>query len=817
MKKYTFIILTAILMSVFAPVNAQHYAGSWKVYPAFDNVTAVADTPDKVYYVSTGQLYCYDKKADETVSFTGSLKLSSTNITDICYDNAAKKLIVVYANADIDVIDAKGRVTNLPDIKDAQLSVVPAIYDLTVDGNRLYVATNFGVVVFDLNKSEVITSGDYGKEMFSTVVWGDYLILTDGDGNNYYAQKDANLTSFSKFTYAFGLSYPDFIALSDDMIAVIAGGKYLIIYKKNSSDQPPSLANISNVYERLIPTGSRLVRCGDGTAICFTPTELFLIDSTGNVTVVPTAGSDMEVKSIAGKEQIKNISALNGADEIWLGSEDGVASYKVNESNRIEQLSSPAKPQNALTFSNIGRLYTSPSGKVYVTNFGMALVRKPFVDQNDNLFNINVIQDGEVTDVTPLEFTVDNPNNKSLRTAPIGFKSGNALCEDPNDPDAYYIGSSWDGVYHFKDRKQIHKYYTQNSSLKAINDGYALRAYALEIDKTGNLWVGTFVKEGMDILHMLPADKRSKDDTTPADWSSLDPCIDETTSYESQILTCRNSNVVFYRDCAYKGNLHVVKTQGTTSTSDDNVYVVSDFVDQDGKRFTFNYLYYIIEDKKGAVWVGTDNGVFAIADPNAINGNTANVNHLKVPRKDGSNFADYLLDGEIIYWMAVDPANRKWIATANSGVYLVSAAGDEILKHFDVTNSPLQSNLVSAVTCGDENSVFFATQYGLVEYKSDASQAHEDYSEVYAYPNPVRPEYTGWITIKGLMDSSLVKIADAAGNVFFQGRSEGGMLTWDGCDRSGNRVKTGVYYVFASSSEDSESSKGAVTKILVVN
>ena len=102
-------------------------------------------------------------------------------------------------------------------------------------------------------------------------------------------------------------------------------------------------------------------------------------------------------------------------------------------------------------------------------------------------------------------------------------------------------------------------------------------------------------------------------------------------------------------------------------------------------------------------------------------------------------------------------------------------------------------------------------------YSSTSAPAADDYSQVYAYPNPVRPDYTGWITITGLMDNSLVKIADAAGNVFHQGTSEGGMMVWDGCDSHGKRVKTGVYYVFASTGGDGVESNGAVTKILVVN
>ena len=104
----------------------------------------------------------------------------------------------------------------------------------------------------------------------------------------------------------------------------------------------------------------------------------------------------------------------------------------------------------------------------------------------------------------------------------------------------------------------------------------------------------------------------------------------------------------------------------------------------------------------------------------------------------------------------------------------------------------------------------------LFVYSSDASPAAEDYSDIYAYPNPVRPEYSGSITIKGLMDNSLVKIADVQGNVIWNGRSEGGLAVWDGCDAAGNRVRSGVYMVYASQNA-SGSSSGAVTKIVVIN
>jgi flagellar hook assembly protein FlgD len=102
-----------------------------------------------------------------------------------------------------------------------------------------------------------------------------------------------------------------------------------------------------------------------------------------------------------------------------------------------------------------------------------------------------------------------------------------------------------------------------------------------------------------------------------------------------------------------------------------------------------------------------------------------------------------------------------------------------------------------------------------MEYSSDSEPPAIDYSNIYAYPNPVRPEYTGDITIRGLMENSLVKIADSAGNVVKSVRSSGGMATWDGCNYQGEPVKSGVYFILASQNEN-ESSSGAVSKILII-
>jgi hypothetical protein len=188
---------------------------------------------------------------------------------------------------------------------------------------------------------------------------------------------------------------------------------------------------------------------------------------------------------------------------------------------------------------------------------------------------------------------------------------------------------------------------------------------------------------------------------------------------------------------------------------------------------------------------------------------------IKVPRNDGTNFADYLLEDESINTIVVDGANRKWLGTASSGVYLVSQNGTQILQHHSTENSMLPSNMIYEMVMNEvTGELFVGTDLGLASYRSDVSQSAKNYDNVVAFPNPVRPEYSGWVTIQGLMDNTLVKITDVAGNLFSEGYSNGGTYMWDGRTADGERVKTGVYLVFAS---QSGGTSGVVTKVMVVN
>ena len=251
--------------------------------------------------------------------------------------------------------------------------------------------------------------------------------------------------------------------------------------------------------------------------------------------------------------------------------------------------------------------------------------------------------------------------------------------------------------------------------------------------------------------------------------------------------------------------------------STDEIKAYETFVNQDGS--TIGNLFgvkYITEDLDNNIWIATDQGPFMLTKDDVLNDETT-LTQVKVPRNDGTNYADYLLAGLNITAIAVDAGGRKWFATNGNGVYLISADNMTQLQHFTTENSNLLSDVVTSLAINNKTGeVFFGTENGLCSYISDATETNEDMTtdNVYAYPNPVTPGYTGLITIVGLAYNADVKILSANGALITEGRSNGGSFTWDGCNKSGQRVASGIYMVVTATSTGQ---KGTVCKIAIVN
>ncbi|MBA1340592.1 MAG: hypothetical protein C5S40_00435 [ANME-2 cluster archaeon] len=223
-------------------------------------------------------------------------------------------------------------------------------------------------------------------------------------------------------------------------------------------------------------------------------------------------------------------------------------------------------------------------------------------------------------------------------------------------------------------------------------------------------------------------------------------------------------------------------------------------------------VYSIAQDHDGEVWIGTDEGIGIFYSPSTIL--TAQDYDAVRPLVNFDGYVQYLLETEVVTAIAVDGDNRKWIGTERSGVFLLSQDGTDQIEHFVEDNSPLFSNQIIDIVINDDGEVFIATANGIIGYKGTASAPNDSYSDVYAYPNPVKDGFDGWIAVKGLMTDSDIKITDVTGTLIYATRSEGGQAVWNGRNFDGRKAKPGVYLVFASTEDGSDT---MVTKILIID
>ena len=241
------------------------------------------------------------------------------------------------------------------------------------------------------------------------------------------------------------------------------------------------------------------------------------------------------------------------------------------------------------------------------------------------------------------------------------------------------------------------------------------------------------------------------------------------------------------------------------------------FQNQNGTSLNIDYIYCITEDADGNMWVGTNLGPFYLTPSQMEQHNPTVLTQYVVPRNDGTNYGDYLLSGLTVTAVAVDGAGRKWIGTNGAGLYLISRDNNTQELHFTASDTPLLSDNIESIAVNDATGeVYVGTDRGLCSYMGDSTTPSTEMTKdnVYAYPNPVRPGYTGPITVTGLTFDAEVKITTSNGVLVAEGRSNGGTFTWDGCDLSGRRVASGVYMVKTSTQQGE---KGTVCKIAIVN
>lgn len=774
-----------VMLLVMAAIGAS--ASTWKIHPYYvdSKIQNIFDTGDKVYYLNSARLFEFDKATSTTIALNRQNKLSDNTISDIYYDCERNLLFVAYANSNIDVIDGNGVVTNINGIKN-MVSVVhnfqiinggelashigKPINDINFGNGIAYVAVGYGYVTIDEETLKITKNYDLGQGVCinSVAPMGDLLLMLSNNRCYYGAPGDPDpLKNYQNVTGSFTgcKMYP----IDDHSVFVF--GSTSGVYNYDFSGTTPSLSKLfdgkaTNVQRT--PTG--FFANMPGTAACYS------IDETGKT---PT-----KFKSVLSACS----SNPNGDGTVWMCDANGLHINGNTNYYKINSLTTDA-PFWLKYNATLNKLYVSNSAPIFNTLPNSTPYTNP---------NVTNTYDGvNWANATP--YTGANTNSY-------------AFVFDPLDPHTY-VRHSWNkGIFQVTDDAQKANYTRNNAAIGAYVD--------VAFDNYGNLWTvssyGSYAPANP--TSVLTHDKLGS--TRKTDWfipSGMSKLV--TSSFQrSQFIIPRKNNVKIWSDCDYNsaptGVIYCWDNENVDPTVDNyKMSIINKFVDQNNSMIDWIYLSRFKEDKDGMIWVGHTTGLFMF-DPDVVFDETPHA-----IRPYASKFSEgkgYLCEGYSVYDIGVDRDNNKWIAS-NNGLYYVSPDGSEVYNHFTTDNSDLPSDVVYSVECDTVNErVYIVTDNGFAEYVPQGDAAALNFDNVYAFPNPVEPDFTGMVKIAGLMDNSYVTITDRNGAVVAQFGPVMGSALWDGSGENGERVPTGLYNVYAAQGAQPATTGTPHTTVMII-
>lgn len=768
------LLVSFLIFGEFSGLYAQIPIGAFREHLPFRSFFDVTVSPHTIYASTGNNIMMLDKKNLYEKSIISKIDgLSEIGIRHLQYLEHNDMLVIIYDNSNIDFLRGD-KVVNMAEIKNKPIMGSKEIFSVHEEGNKLLLTTGFGIVIIDLERFLIVdTWFTHYNDRFCPV-----YDLTSYHDKYYIA------TQYGVFSIAKGNPHaPDFTVWNREVELgatsynfIVTFGDYLVVNKPGDTHDQVWVYNgfewnsndeMSVEQMRDIKVRNNELAILDWSQIKFYNPDLSfkLLYKWNEGDLLPQArGFDFDGSEL-----------LWIADQYW-----GLVSYYREHtypvfytangpaSEMVEGMDCQAALVAVVPGSRRGWEfnYVAPSLSVFY-NQQWNYITAPF---NDYLHGHD------------LNNVVVNPdNNKEI-----------------------YVASWTGGLFKVEDMKITQHWDYSNSPLV----GYQVLAHdstryttlsGLAFDKSGNLWITN--SKVSTPLHVL-----KKDGT----WRSysLDPYIQggSETVVEHILVDSRGYKWM----TVPRQNKLIVFTDNNTidNLSDDKVAQVDL---NSAANIATSEIKCIVEDLNGNIWIGNDRTIKVVYNPSSVFNKPLTAKNILIDQK---GYVQNLFEFETINAIAVDGANRKWVGTSQAGVFLLSESGTEQLLHFDQSNSPLLSDNIIDITIDHESGeVFFGTTAGIISYRGTAIAPKSNYDECIVYPNPVRENYQGSITITGLKIKSLCKIVDSSGNLIWQGYSLGGQLIWNGLDFYGRRPKTGVMYVFVS---DDKGEDRQVAKFLMI-
>ena len=772
-KVKVFVLIVTLVMGNY--FWAQIGMGQWRLHVASGQAIDVAIVDNTVFTAFKNGVYIYNHDTQEEELLTDINGLSDIDVSTIYYDSIEGAVLVGYENGNIDKITSDN-IYNIPAIKLAQIPNSKRINRFQRYGDYIYVATDFCVSKLDINKDEI-------KDTYYPTNGNDAILDLSFSGDTLFALSSSML----KFGLLSNPALPDGSQWQvDNRLPILTEhryteielfqGKQFILFKQDEY-------GLDTVY---------------------------YLNNSG-IELLTDAPFSLEINSINLLNDTSFAVNLDGGILLYDDLLTNTASY--NSDNMFTWIS-PLR-----TAINSQGVWSADKTKgLFLFTSGIGYIRYPIVGPyNDAFYSMDwqnnklAIASGRLTGKLPSFskngihlFENESWTFHNVNTVEV-WQDKNIwdfidIAVNPLNTNQVAVASYSEEPLSVFDNDSVQLFNENNSTLEFTESGNGWSLVSsVSYDEYGNLWSLNGYTEKP--LNVMDADGL---------WMNFDCGGNARNIYTKKMIIDFNNQIWFASES--KG-LFGYNYNNSLSDSNDDEFVQLTTGANSGNLPSDNVTA-IASDFDGEIWIGTDAG-FAILY-NATNAFVANPGEYDAQRVKVSfeGNVEYVLGNTHITDIEVDGGNRKWIATANAGILLLSPDGSEIIEQYTVENSPLISNNIFDLKLDHTNGeLFIITDKGLVSYRTNATYEDPTYASCTVFPNPVRPNFAGPVTIQGIRYNSDVKITDASGNLVYKTTSNGGTATWDCKAINGEPVVSGVYFIWTASNSGKDKKVG---KVLVI-
>ena len=759
-------IYTLVAITILCAMNAKAQdkpIGYWRSHLPYNNAIGVVAHSGELYTICNAAFFTFSPLVSGAQQeYSKSEGMSDLGMQCIGFDASTETAILAYADGNIDLFK-NNTFYNIPDLKIKTVAGSKTIYSIYTENGMAYLSTSLGVLVIDLANYNITETYQFLNSnqtipVTSFIGYGSYYYVTTPKGLFRASKNNPELQNFQVWQKTDTTVYLNSAVVDDTLFLSGSTQLYAMI-----NDTMHSVYTSATTIQHIDSGSNNLLICE------FNPATV-----RGDLKVINT--NYQITDSFYCFDPLQALAFTDGS--IWVA--DGLNGLSKLADGKQTLYFTPPGPNNVNSFDIYAR-----NKDIWVAHGGYSDKYIP----NGWGFGMSNYVNGSWVYYRQYSYAPFNDTVADIV----------AITKDEKD-GTVYAGSMSDGLFTLKQNGdyQVLKQNSIFDSSTSIYGSGQRQVIGVAIDQSDNLWVTTAFSQ-----HHLYVK------TPDSNWYKFSiPGLPSANPSAGPIAIDGNGQIWF----AGLGGSGVVvyNTNGTVADpSDDASYVLTTGVGFG--NLPSNNVFCIANDKNNNIWVGTDNGIGIVSNCNPKNtaSQTAPCD-AQIPIVQYDQFAGYLFAGNNVRTIAVDGANRKWVGTDN-GVWLLSSDASKIIYRFTIDNSPLPSNnIVKIAVDGVTGDVYFGTDQGLVSYHSTATDGGTSNQNVLVFPDPVPSGYQGTIAIKGLVANADVRITDIGGQLVYRTTALGGQAVWNGLDYKGHRPETGVYLIFVSSSDGSQTYEGKI-------